>query len=138
MVLGREHVELDVDFGMFPIILNLDNFIAMKSISVVDGDAIRKNPLNTSPSKQGYSFSRQQRFRLPPAKSEYFHVAVHLHFTSSIVSSPKGRPVLDTEIDPISPRPLPLVRPAPSTIPKLLCSARRGQKKGRHLGSADK
>ena len=62
----------------------------MKNISVLNGDSIRKNPLNTSPSKQGYSFSKQERFRLPPAKYSHFYEVVHLRFTSSTAGYPRG------------------------------------------------
>lgn len=39
----------------------------MKNLSVLDSEAIRRNPLNNSPSKLGYSFARLDRFILPPA-----------------------------------------------------------------------
>ena len=114
------------------------NFIAMKNISVLDGDAIRKNPLNNSPSKQGYSFSKQERFRLPPAKYQHFYEVARPHSTNTMVDCPKELPVWDMEIALISPRLLPLVPPAPNTILKLLCSAPKDQKREKHLESADK
>jgi hypothetical protein len=41
-------------------------------ISIVDAEAIRKNILNTSQSKQGYSFSKTNRFGKPFSKYNYY------------------------------------------------------------------
>lgn len=68
-------------------------------ISIVDAEAIRKNILNTSQSKQGYSFSKTNRFNKPFSKYYILNLVAQELIINPQIKLQKERLVLDMEID---------------------------------------